>query len=334
MLKLLNGIKVLDLTRLLPGPHCTLYLAELGAEVIKVEPPEGDYIIHLAPQLYRQLNYPKKCVKLDLKNPGDKKTFFEMVKDAQVVVESFRPGVVQGLTIDFESLKAINPSLVYCSISGYGQTGPYRNYPGHDMNYLATAGVLEQMNGLANFQIADIAGGSLSACVGILAALIDSQKTKRPHYVDISMTDCSMALNQVALATGQAAGKDIPRGEDLLSGGFPFYNLYETQDQRRIALGALEAKFWKNFCEAIGKIDWVQWHSGPREKYPEFKQEIGKLFKTKTMREWEKLLSDKECCFSPVLKMSEALEDPQSKDRQMVQDNGFKKFKFPLVIDP
>ncbi|HXH74330.1 MAG TPA: CoA transferase [Bacteriovoracaceae bacterium] len=345
MLKLLEGIKILDLTRLLPGPLCTLYLAELGAEVIKIEPPEGDYVRYIPPKakknsyIFLQLNHNKKNKTFDLKDPEHRKEFLALVKDAQVVVESFRPGVTKSLGIDFEALKNINPSLVYCSITGYGQSGPYRDFAGHDINYLATSGILEQMGNLANFQIADLAGGSLSACVGILAALLDSQKNKRAHFIDVSMLDCVMGLNHVALAGYQSGRIDIPLGEDLLSGGFPFYGLFTTKDGRQFALGALEVKFWKNFCEATNKTEWIKWHSEPQRNYPRFKSEIAGLFLTRTMREWEDLLKDKECCGSSVLKFSEALMDPQVKSRQMLkehqtpEDGPFKSYKFPIIIE-
>lgn len=330
MLKLLDGIKVLDLTRLLPGPLCTMYLAELGAEVIKID-PEKDYTKDISRHAFLQLNQHKKSEVMD--------RFLELVKDSHVVVESFRPGVTQKLGIDFESVKKINPSIVYCSITGYGQTGPYKDLPGHDINYLAYSGILDQMGtderpALSNFQIADLAGGSLSACVGILSAIISSQKNKFAHFIDISMLDCVMGLNQVALATYQAKQKDIPRNQDLLNGGFPFYSLYETSDKRFIALGALEEKFWKNFCQAIQKPEWISWHSAKPD--PQYREAIASLFKTKTMRDWEQLLQDKECCVSPVLNMSEALQNPQIVSRGMVQtktsenDEEFLTFQFPV----
>lgn len=330
MLKLLNGIKVLDLTRLLPGPLCTMYLAELGAEVIKID-PEKDYTKDISKHTYLQLNHNKKT--------GPMSEFHKLVKESHVVVESFRPGIALKLGIDFESLKKINPSIVYCSITGYGQTGPYKDLPGHDINYLAYAGILDQMGtkdspALSNFQIADIAGGSLSACVGILSAIISSQKSQTAHYIDVSMLDCVMGLNQVALATYQENKKDIPRGQDLLNGGFPFYSIYETSDNRFMALGALEEKFWKNFCEAVGKEDWINWHSAKPD--PQHKKEIASLFRTKTMREWDELLHDKECCVSPVLNMSEAIQNPQVVSRGFVQkkmsdtDGEYLTFGLPL----
>lgn len=332
MLKLLDGIKVLDLTRLLPGPLCTMYLAELGAEVIKID-PEKDYAKNISRYAYLQLNHNKTSQPMS--------RFLELVKESHVVVESFRPGVAQNLGIDFESLKKINPSLVYCSITGYGQTGPYKDLPGHDINYLAYAGILDQMGtaekpALSNFQIADLAGGSLSACVGILSAIISSQKNKSAHFIDISMLDCVMGLNQVALATYQAKNKDIPRNQDLLNGGFPFYSVYETSDHRFIALGALEEKFWKNFCEAVQRPEWISWHSGEKKNYATYREEIASLFKTKSMRDWEQLLQDKECCVSPVLNMSEAIQNPQVLSRGLVQkklseeDGEFLTFRFPV----
>jgi alpha-methylacyl-CoA racemase len=352
MLKLLEGVKVLDLTRLLPGPVCTWYLAELGAEVTKIEPPEGDYVRHIPPlakknsYVFLQLNFNKTCLTLDLKQDSDLQILKDKVKDAQVFVESFRPGVAKSLGIDFESLKKINPTLVYCSITGYGQTGPYRDFPGHDLNYLAYSGILEQIGNrgappaLSNFQIADLSGGSLSACVGILAALLSAQKKKTAHHLDISMLDCVMGLNQIALATYQAGMKDVPRGADLLAGGFPFYSIYEVKDGRYGALGALEKKFWKNFCEAVGKGDWISWYGQSPEKFADFRREIGELFKTKMLPEWEALLGDKECCFSPILKISETFKNPQVVARNVYrthhseEDGDFLVMDFPIKVDP
>lgn len=335
MLKLLNGIKVLDLTRLLPGPLCTMYLADLGAEVIKID-PESDYTKTISEHAFLQLNHNKKFQTLNLKEESDLEKFLAMVKESHVVVESFRPGVTAKLKIDFESLKKINPSVVYCSITGYGQEGPMKDYPGHDINYLAYAGILSQMGNadgpaLSNFQIADLAGGSLSACMGILAALLHSQKTGESHYVDISMFDCVMGLNQVALATYQARKKDIPYNQDLLNGGFPFYSVYETSDKRHMALGALEEKFWKNFCEATGKQDWIKWHKEGPEKYDDFRKDIASLFKTKSMTEWDQLLKDKECCASPVLTVSESISQNVEK-KNTSEDREILIYKFPIRI--
>lgn len=338
----LSGIKVLDLTRLLPGPLCTLYLAQLGAEVIKIEPPEGDYVRFIPPLakknsfVFLQLNQHKKLRSLDLKAAPDREEILKLVADAQVLVESFRPGVMAELGLSYEELKKINPALIYCSITGYGQTGPYKDRPGHDMNYLATAGVLEQMPGLANFQIADVAGGSLSSCVGILATLLRAQKTGEGCFIDVAMLDCTLALNHVALATYQGTGRDIGAQEDLLSGGFPFYALYETSDQRRIALGTLEQKFWKNFCLAIGRPEWVPWHTSGKAQYPQIALALRDLFRSKTLREWTELLADKDCCVSPLLRPSEVKADPQVRARGLLtelstaEDGTVTTFAFPL----
>jgi len=350
MLKLLQGIKVLDLSRLLPGPLCSYYLAELGAEVIKIEPPEGDYARFFPPlkkdtsYAFLQLNHNKKIVTLDLKKNSDYETFISMVVDSDVVLESFRPGVVNNLKIDFDQLKKINPKLVYCSITGYGQDGPYKNHPGHDINYLGYAGILDQIGNsgsapvLTNFQIADVAGGSLHACVAIMAALVSAQKKQQAHYLDVSMLDCVIALNQMALATFQGKMKDVPRGCDMLSGGLPFYSLYQTKDGRFMALGALEEKFWLKFCMAIGKKEWGVWHRESRQKYPEIAQALSQLFISKNMHEWVSLLENQECCCTPILRISETLLDPQIKARAIFvsksrpEEGEFIACPFPVKI--
>lgn len=351
MLKLLEGIKVLDLTRLLPGPLCTWYLCELGAEVLKIEPPEGDYVRYIPPLagknsfIFLQVNFNKQFKTLDLKTPEDLNFFLNLVKEADVVVESFRPGVTESLGIDFKTLKTVNPSIVYCSITGYGQTGPYKDYPGHDLNYISYAGILDQIGipdgrpSIPNFQIADLSGGALTSCTGILAALLHAKKNQTAHYLDISMFDSVMSLNQVALATYQSKMRDIGRGEDLLTGGFPFYNVYQTSDNRFISLGALEFKFWEKFCQTTGNQDWIKWHKESPINYPAHKQELEKFFASKSLNEWNELLKNSECCYSPILTLSETMMDPHVQARGLYrkenseEEGDFLTFNFPIKVD-
>lgn len=248
---LLRGITVLDLTRLLPGPYCTQQLAQLGATVIKIEDPNGgDYARSLAPELFEVVNRGKQSVTLDLRAAEDVENFKEMVKTADVVIESFRPGVMAKLGCDYHTLSTINPQLVYAAITGYGQDGPYRDRAGHDMNYLATAGVLEQIGNaghapaLSNVQIADLAGGAMNAAIGILAAVIGAQKSGQGEFVDISMTDGALAMNTVALAAINKTGQSPARGDDMLSGSLPNYRVYKCRDGKYLAVGALEPQFF------------------------------------------------------------------------------------------
>ncbi|HKY91057.1 MAG TPA: CaiB/BaiF CoA-transferase family protein, partial [Nevskiaceae bacterium] len=255
---LLAGIRVLDLSRLLPGPFCSLYLAQLGAEVIKIEEPDGgDYARSLAPDLFGLVNRGKKSVTLDLRKAEDQQTFHDLVGSADIVLETFRPGVMDRLNCGYETLKAINPRIVYCSISGYGWTGPWRDFAGHDLNYLSTAGVMDQIGTVggppvqAGVQIADIAGGSLSAAIGILAAVVGAQKSGVGCMVDVSMTDCSMALQVASLSALRTQGAMPPRGDDMLTGALPNYRMYKCRDGKYFALGSLEPKFFKGVLKGL-----------------------------------------------------------------------------------
>ncbi|HXG28711.1 MAG TPA: CaiB/BaiF CoA-transferase family protein, partial [Nevskiales bacterium] len=249
---LLSGIRVLDLSRLLPGPFCTLYLAQLGAEVIKIEEPDGgDYTRAMSPELFQLVNRGKKSVTLDLRRAEDVALFKRMVAQADVVLDSFRPGVMERLGCGYETLKAINPRLVYAALTGYGHTGPYRDKAGHDMNYRGYAGELEQNGGsggapaTGNFQVADLAGGALTCAIGILAAVIGARASGEGAFVDVAMLDGTLALQAVALGTLRAHGRVQPRGEDMLSGALPNYSLYKCRDGKYLAVGALEPKFFK-----------------------------------------------------------------------------------------
>lgn len=248
---LLHGITVLDLTRLLPGPYCTQQLAQLGATVLKIEEPKGgDYTRSLAPELFEVVNRGKQSLTLDLRDTADQERFKQMVKTADVVIESFRPGVMKKLNCDYQTLKALNPKLVYAAITGYGQTGPYTERAGHDMNYLATAGVLDQIGragsppSLSNVQIADLAGGAMNAAIGVLAAVIGAQQSGHGSFVDVSMTDGALAMNTVALAAINKTAKSPERGADMLSGALPNYSTYRCRDGKHIAVGALEPQFF------------------------------------------------------------------------------------------
>ena len=254
---LLAGIRVLDLSRLLPGPFCSLYLAQMGAEVIKIEEPgTGDYARE-SPELFAQVNRGKKSVTLNLRQADDVARFKELVKTADVVLESFRPGVMDKLGCGYETLKAINPKLVYAALTGYGQDGPYRDQAGHDLNYLSIAGVVDQMGSYGkgpsqiNLQIADLAGGSLTCAVGILAAVIGARTSGAGSFVDVSMTDGSAALQVIALASLREHGKTFPRGGDVLSGALPNYAIYKCRDGKYLAVGALEPKFFSRVLQLL-----------------------------------------------------------------------------------
>jgi len=254
----LAGIRILDLTRLLPGPVATLHLADFGADVIKIEDPQvGDYARTLGTgqgsdsAYFRMINRNKRGLQLDLKQPEGVAVFLRLAETADVVVESFRPGVMDKLGVGYAAVAAVNPKIAYCSISGYGQDGPYRDLAGHDINYLGYAGVLDQIGSeggdpaLPNFQIADLLGGALTAAMGILAVVLEAQRSGRGRYIDVAMTDSVLAHTYFSMLRLNDAGHSLPRGSDLLSGGLPCYAAYRCADGRHMAVGALEGKFWK-----------------------------------------------------------------------------------------
>jgi alpha-methylacyl-CoA racemase len=294
----LAGIRILDLTRLLPGPVTTLHLADLGAEVIKIEDPQvGDYARTLGTgqgedsAYFRMINRNKQGLRLDLKKPEGVEVFMRLAREADVIIESFRPGVMDKLGVGYAAIAAVNPKIAYCSISGYGQDGPYKDLAGHDINYLGYAGVLDQIGSaggnpaIPNFQIADLLGGAMTAAMGILAAVIEAQRTGQGRYIDVSMTESVLAHTYFSMLRLNDAGQSAPRGTDLLSGGLPCYATYRCADGKHMAVGALEGKFWKTACEVLGHPDWLkrQWDASLRG-------ELAELFATRPRDEWASCL--------------------------------------------
>jgi alpha-methylacyl-CoA racemase len=328
---LLHGIRILDLSRLLPGPFCTLVLAQFGAEVIKVEEPNGgDYARTLSPDLFALINRGKQSVTLDLRKPEGAELFRQLVKGADVVLESFRPGVMERLGCGYEALKTVNPKLVYAALTGYGQTGPYRDRAGHDMNYCGYAGALDQIGtaggppALGNTQIADLAGGALTCAVGILAAVLGARASGRGAFVDASMLDGTLTLQVLSLAAIRTLGHPMPRGQDMLTGGLPNYSVYECADGRYLALGALEPKFFLNLCHAAGRPDLAKLPLAPGTAGEALRRELTALFRTRSRDEWESLLAEADACASAILSPDEALNNPQVAARGLVQTEGGK----------
>jgi len=315
---LLSGLRVLDLSRLLPGPFCTLYLAQLGAEVIKIEEPNGGDYARLTPELFEQVNRGKKSVTLDLRQPAEAEQFRKLVASADVVVDSFRPGVMGKFGCGYDTLRSINPRLVYAALTGYGYSVPYRNRPGHDMNYRGYAGELSQ-NGpqdgaplVGNFQVADLAGGALTCVIGILAAVMGARSSGEGSFVDVAMLDGTLALQVLTLAGLRSTGKVAVRGQDVLS-------------------GALEYKFFAKACQLAGRPELLKPPLAPGEKGQPLKQALVELFKSKTRDEWEALLADEDTCVSAILDMEEVLANPQVQARGMVQQVGGKPvFNMPI----
>jgi crotonobetainyl-CoA:carnitine CoA-transferase CaiB-like acyl-CoA transferase len=340
-------LRVLDLTRLLPGPVAALRLAELGAEVLKIEAPgagdptrtmmqsSNDRVAGRPGAFYRLVNRGKRETRLDLKSEAGRTVLRALAAEADVLIESFRPGVMDRLGVGYATLRAANPRLVYCAISGYGANGPFALRAGHDLNYIGYAGVLDQLTSrdgtpiVPNFQIADLLGGALSAVTQILAALWHVSRGGEGRFVDVSMTHATHAHNvvaQVALANEetawQTAGESAPRtagstaaNAGLLNGGVPCYNLYRTLDGRWLAVGALELKFWENLCMALDRPEWAtrHWSLGQAIGGPDaaaLTQELADVIGKRPLEEWVELLEALDCCVSPVLTAAEAARHP------------------------
>lgn len=333
----LNGIRVLDLTRLLPGPLCTQHLADMGADVIKIEDPRtGDYARTMR-GYFTLVNRNKRSMKIDLKKDGGRSLFLELCQTADVVVEGFRPGVMERLGVGYEAVHGVNEQLVYCSISGYGQTGPFRQEAGHDLNYCSYAGITDQIGQegagpvLTNLQIADFLGGTLSAAMGILAALVDARGSGRGRYVDVAMADCSLAHNIMPLMAFNERGRPDERGRGYLSGGLPWYALYATADGKYVALGALEQKFWADFCAEIGRPEWIDKQDATEDVLHGMRSELSTLFRSQSQRYWIDRLQHTNCCFSPVLTLDETVDHKQFAARQMlVESSGALAYAFPI----
>jgi alpha-methylacyl-CoA racemase len=335
--KALEGVRVLDLTRLLPGGFCTLLLADLGAEVLKVEDTAGgDYIRWMPPYYggdderaagtasayFLALNRNKGSLKLNLKHPDGREVLLRLAEDYDVLVESFRPGVTDRLGVGYEALRERNPALVYCAISGYGQDSPLKDRSGHDTNYLALAGLL----GLTGRrggppvqsagQIADLGGGGLMAAVGILAALHERERSGKGQLVDVSMTDGALSWLAMVAARYFCEGVVPKRGEAELAGGILCYFPYETADGQWISLGALEPKFWQAWCEGVGRPDLVEHQFDHPES--EAGEEVAGIFLKRSRDEWTAFAAEHDCCLEPVLALDEALAHEHAAARKMV----------------
>lgn len=319
----LAGIRVLDLTRLLPGPVCGLHLADLGADVIKVEDTgAGDY----AAESVRQLaNRNKTGIRIDLKQTAGRDALLRLAEQADVLLESFRPGVMDKLGVGYAAVAHRNPRIVYCSLTGYGQTGPWRDAPGHDMNYTGWTGVADQMGvpghppALSNVPVADLLGGSLTAAMGILAALFDASRTGKGRHVDIAIADGVLAHALIPLAAVNTLGATSPVGTTKLTGGLPCYALYATADGRHLAVAALERKFWDRFCEVIGRPDLRPRHlPADTAESRQVRAELEAVIASKDLATWTRLLEGTDCCVTPVLRLEEALDQTHFAQRAMV----------------
>ncbi len=318
----LQGVRILDLTRLLPGPMCTLHLADLGADVVKIEDLGlGDYA---SPTVREMINRNKRGMRIDLKQAEGVQILLAMCAQADVLVEGFRPGVMQRLGLGYEVVQRLNPRLVYCSISGYGQTGPFSQKAGHDLNYCGFAGVAEQ-NGtpsgelaLSNVPMGDLLGGTMPAVMGILAALFDAQRTGQGRHVDVAIADGVLAHAVIPQAGVQNHGLTPAPGGDKLTGALPCYGLYPTQDGRYLAVGAFEHKFWAQFCALLQRPDLAPHHIPATPELNQWvRQEVAGQVASQPLAYWSNLLADSDCCVTPVLTVQEAQTLPHFVARGM-----------------
>lgn len=315
----LGNIKTLDLSRQLPGPFCSALLADLGADVLAIANPK-DPLGTGIPFLARN----KRSMTLNLKHAAGVDILRRLASETDVVLEGYRPGVPARLGIDYETLRVRNPRLIYCSISGYGQDGPYRDRVGHDINYIGYAGVLNFIGAaggppvVPGVQIADIAGGGLMAAVGILAAVIAREQTGRGQFVDVSMLDGTVSCNAYHVLMYLLTGRLPQRGGEQLTGRYPCYAVYETRDGRHVTVGAFEPHFWATLCRHFGREDFIepQWDEGAKreEMFAFFRA----AFRRKTLTEWMHELADEPICFGPVNTLDETFADPQLRHRQML----------------
>jgi crotonobetainyl-CoA:carnitine CoA-transferase CaiB-like acyl-CoA transferase len=344
----LSGVLVLDFTTLLPGPLATLLLAEAGAEVIKIERPGGEDMRHYEPRfdgesaMFTLLNRGKKSLVLDLKSRAGRDKLKPLLERADVLVEQFRPGVMARLGLGYDAVRAINPRLVYCSITGYGQTGPRADEAGHDLNYIGNTGLLALNPGppdrpvVPPALIADIGGGTLPAVMNILLGLRQRDQTGQGVHIDIAMTDAMFTFASHALASGQATGQFPGMGGARLTGGSPRYQIYPTEDGKLVCCAALEQQFWQPFCAAIGLAPEL---ADDSRDPAATKAAIAAIIKTRTAEQWRPLLAAADCCVTIMATLKEALRDAHFVERglfahKVAGPTGATMPALPVPVDP
>lgn len=332
-MRALANLKILDFTTLVPGPFATMMLADMGAEVLRIESPTRPDLLRNMPPFadgqstaHGTLNRNKRSIALDLKNPEAVAIAKRLVEDYDIVIEQFRPGVMQRLGLGYEQLHKINPKLIYCSVTGYGQTGPYRNRAGHDNNYLSISG-LNGYSGrggdrtpIMGMPVADIAGGSLHAVIGILAAVNQRHISGEGQQIDISMTDAMFSLNALFGSTYLSAGVEPTSGSMSLNGG-SFYDYYQTSDNRYLSIGSLEPQFFQVLCQTLGDDELLTLaNQQDSETQKALRAKLDTIIATKTLAQWREIFKDREACVEPVLTFAEACEYQDSAQREMIVD--------------
>ncbi len=299
-------------------------LANFGAEVIKIEEPGGDYARHMPPlvdgegAVFRATNRGKKSIVLNLKTAEGIETLLRLAAETDILIEGFRPGVMKRLGLDYETLRAVNQRLIYVSLTGYGQTGPYAAMAGHDINYIALGGLLDITGAIPGAQIADLAGGSMQAVIGVLLALAARQKSGRGQFVDVSMLDGVAWLMTLPLAVHSATGEIPQAGAATLSGRYACYRTYLTADGRCLAVGALEPKFWAQLCEKLGRPEFIAEQFSEGERQASMLEDLRQIFKTKSSTEWLDLLGGADVCVTLVRNVAEVAADPSLRASEVI----------------
>lgn len=345
----LTGIRVIDMSQFLPGPYATQMLADMGADVLKVEPPDGDPICAVNPitnartpsPFHKLINAGKRVVRIDLKSDDGNHAFKKLVSKADVLLESFRPGVMHRLGLSYGILTKLNPRLIHCALSGYGQTGPQKGRSGHDINYLASSGGLSVTGSQSKPQpafppVADY-GGAMQATIAVQSALIGRATDGKGSYLDVAMADTMLSWQSLGLVqqslSEQTEQEPPARAQNLLNGGAACYQVYESSDHNFVSLGAIERHFWENFCDAVDRKLWINRQSDPLPQ-TELLAEVTKLFLSRTKDQWDDVLRDIDCCYHPVLSYAELAQWPQFQQRKMIDtnsDNGeFMGLRFPV----
>jgi alpha-methylacyl-CoA racemase len=340
----LKGIRIVDLSQYIPGPLASLMLVDMGADVIKVEPPSGDPMQTLGPRtrtgsglFYETLNAGKSVLHLNLKNAVHRDVCLDLIRDSDVFIEGFRPGVMQRLGLDYGALHELNTRLIYCSINGYGASGPQSQRAGHDANYLAEAGVLDRNGGERPIYfdppIADLSG-SLFAAMAILGALNGRHQTGQGCHIDLALADVIMPLQMLQVADYAENGTVPKRGGTYLNGGAAYYNVYETCDGEHIVVGAVEPKFWGAFCEAAGRPEWIERQGEPLPQQALTKDVANRVAKL-TLAQCLERFSSGDCCVSPVHPIDRAIQSPHISRRGLVKptDDGRLQSLFPAIVD-
>jgi len=329
----LKGIKILDFTTLLPGPYATQLLADMGAEVLRVESPTRPDLIKFMPPIldsvsaaHASVNRNKQCIAIDLKHSDSKEIIHKLLEEYDIVIEQFRPGVMKRLGLDYETLKQFQSKLIYCSITGYGQTGPLKDRAGHDINYLALSGIASfsgRKNGgpvLSGTQIADIAGGSHHAVMAIQAAIIQRSVSDEGQYLDISMSDAALALSTMFGAGALSSGESPECGSEMLNGGL-FYDYYQTADDRYLSVGSLEPVFANKLLNALSMIDWMPKLANQNpEVQIEVRNKLSEVFKQQTLDYWVTLFEPLDACVEPVLTLQETFAHAHFLERGMITE--------------